>query len=195
MLHTAPLCKRSIAASTKVIKGQQNFHTSTRMSSTSTSSLLYATVSSSSQATGRVPEHTKELRHHNKSGKGFINPWDSYVDRGVAQIGKALIWYITPFTHSLDSPDNHVGESFSASRTAPILLHQPYQCENQTFSPLVRPRRYEQHGWDTPVIMSSFRADCAFYLTPSLNQDARLSVSWDPNDTPTNPAMLPIYRS
>lgn len=140
MLYTAPLCKRSIAASTKVIKGQQNFHTSTRMSSASTSSLLYATVSSSSRATGRVPEHTKELRHHNKSGKGFVNPWDSYVDRGVAQIGKALLWYTMSSIQSSNTLDDHSGENSQASRIIPIPLHPPYQSENQTSSPLVRPR-------------------------------------------------------
>ncbi|THZ49799.1 Zn-dependent hydrolase/oxidoreductase [Aureobasidium pullulans] len=62
------------------------------MSSASTSSALYATVSSSSRATGAVPKNTKELRHHNKNGKGFINPWDSYVDRTAPQIISALIW-------------------------------------------------------------------------------------------------------
>ncbi|CAD0101264.1 unnamed protein product [Aureobasidium mustum] len=63
------------------------------MSSSTTSSALYATVSSSSRATGAVPKDTGKLRHHNKNGKGFINPWESYVDRTAPQIISALIWY------------------------------------------------------------------------------------------------------
>ncbi|KAG9634276.1 hypothetical protein KCU69_g19914, partial [Aureobasidium melanogenum] len=62
------------------------------MSSSTTSSALYATVSSSSRATGAVPKDTAKLSHHNKNGKGFINPWESYVDRTATQILSALIW-------------------------------------------------------------------------------------------------------
>jgi hypothetical protein len=80
-------CNRSIAAKSHCL-----FHSSARMSSASLSSALYATVSSSSLATGTVPEHTKELRHHNKHGKGFVNPWDSYVDRSAYQISSAILW-------------------------------------------------------------------------------------------------------
>lgn len=100
MLPTSRLCNRSIATATNVVKHQQNFSTSTTMSSASTSSALYATVSSSSRATGAVPKNTKELRHHNKNGKGFINPWDSYVDRTAPQIISALIWYTHPLSNS-----------------------------------------------------------------------------------------------
>jgi len=101
MLSTSRLCNRSIAAGSKIVKHHQNFSTSTKMSSASTSSALYATVSSSSRATGAVPNNTKELRHHNKNGKGFINPWDSYVDRTASQIVSALIWYTHPSSHSI----------------------------------------------------------------------------------------------
>ncbi|KAJ9632301.1 hypothetical protein H2203_000705 [Taxawa tesnikishii (nom. ined.)] len=56
-----------------------------------TSGALYAVVSSPFQATGREPEEAKELRHHAKGGKGFINPWDSYIERGGFEIGWAMI--------------------------------------------------------------------------------------------------------
>ncbi|KAH7356266.1 beta-lactamase superfamily domain-containing protein [Pyrenochaeta sp. MPI-SDFR-AT-0127] len=40
---------------------------------------LYAVVSNPAQV-GAVPEDAKEKRHHLKHGKGFTNPWDSYVE-------------------------------------------------------------------------------------------------------------------
>jgi hypothetical protein len=91
MLSTQRLCNLSIAA--KIGRHQQRlFHSSARMSSSITSSALYATVSSSSQATGAVPKNTDKLAHHNKNGKGFVNPWDSYVDRTAPQIISAILW-------------------------------------------------------------------------------------------------------
>jgi len=63
------------------------------MESASTSSALYAAVTSPLQATGVTPEEAKELRHHVKGGKGFINPWDSYIEQSGWQIGRKLIWY------------------------------------------------------------------------------------------------------
>ena len=62
------------------------------MESGSTSAALYAVVSSPLQATGAEPEEAKELRHHVKDGKGFVNPWDSYIERSGPQIGRAMIW-------------------------------------------------------------------------------------------------------
>lgn len=67
------------------------FRTSTRMSSGPGSAALYAVVSSSSQATGVIPSDAKELRHHAKDGKGFINPWDSYEDKSAFQMVKAIL--------------------------------------------------------------------------------------------------------
>lgn len=52
---------------------------------------LYATVISTSQVTGAVPEDVKELRHHAKGGKGFINPWPSFLDRNALAIGGSMI--------------------------------------------------------------------------------------------------------
>ncbi len=63
------------------------------MASASTSALLYATVVSS-QGQGLVPEDAKELRHHVKNGKGFINPWESYRERSAWEIIKAMLWSV-----------------------------------------------------------------------------------------------------
>jgi hypothetical protein len=40
---------------------------------------LYAVVSNPAQVAAR-PEEADEKKHHLKNGKGFTNPWDSYVD-------------------------------------------------------------------------------------------------------------------
>lgn len=66
------------------------------MSSNSTSAALYAVVSSSSKGRGAVPEGVKELQHHNKNGKGFINPWPSYIERSGPELGAMLLKYHIP---------------------------------------------------------------------------------------------------
>lgn len=63
------------------------------MSSASTSAVLYATVVSASQLTGAVPEDAKDLAHHAKGGKGFLNPWESYREMSVPQLVGSLLWY------------------------------------------------------------------------------------------------------
>lgn len=50
------------------------------MDSSLTSLILTAAIGSPATASA-VPSETKELRHHNRNGKGFINPWDSYLER------------------------------------------------------------------------------------------------------------------
>ncbi|EOD49948.1 zn-dependent hydrolase oxidoreductase family [Neofusicoccum parvum] len=62
------------------------------MSSASTSALLYATTISASQVTGAVPEDAKELAHHAKGGKGFLNPWESYNEMSVPVLLGKMIW-------------------------------------------------------------------------------------------------------
>lgn len=62
------------------------------MSSGTTSAALYAAVTSPAQATGAEPEDAKELKHHLKGGKGFVNPWESYKEMSVFQILRAMLW-------------------------------------------------------------------------------------------------------
>lgn len=77
------------------------------MSSASTSAALYATVISASQFTSAVPEDAKDLAHHAKGGKGFLNPWDSYREMSVPQILRTMLWCVCtrvlPETHSKTS--------------------------------------------------------------------------------------------
>jgi hypothetical protein len=61
--------------------------------SASTAVVLYASVISLSQITGAVPEDAKDKSHHVKGGKGFRNPWDSYLDRTFFQFLVALLGY------------------------------------------------------------------------------------------------------
>ena len=73
---------------------RRTFSSTSRMESTSTSAALFATVSTSSTR-GAEPEGTKELQHHQKDGKGFRNPWLSYVDFTPASIMSAMISYVS----------------------------------------------------------------------------------------------------
>ncbi|CAO2658238.1 Nn.00g059610.m01.CDS01 [Neocucurbitaria sp. VM-36] len=53
---------------------------------------LYAIVSNPAQAAA-MPEDAKEKRHHLKNGKGFTNPWDSYVEIGLWDLlVKGMFW-------------------------------------------------------------------------------------------------------
>ena len=72
---------------------ERRFHIATRMASASTAAVLYATVISTSQITGAVPEDAPDLKHHVKGGKGFRNPWESYREWGVLQISSQMLWY------------------------------------------------------------------------------------------------------
>jgi len=40
----------------------------------------YACAVTNPTALGAVPEEAQEKKHHLKSGKGFVNPWDSWRD-------------------------------------------------------------------------------------------------------------------
>ena len=53
---------------------------------------MYASVISASQISGAVPEDAAELKHHVKGGKGFRNPWDSFIDPIGPKIALQMIW-------------------------------------------------------------------------------------------------------
>jgi hypothetical protein len=63
------------------------------MSGANTAAVFYAATISLSTTQGAVPEDAKEKRHHNKSGVGFVNPWDSYKERGFLELFREFIWY------------------------------------------------------------------------------------------------------
>lgn len=69
------------------------------MSSESTSAALYAAVSSSSSGYS-VPKDVKALNHHNKEGKGFINPWDSYTELSAREIVSILLGLVAPLAYN-----------------------------------------------------------------------------------------------
>ena len=55
------------------------------------SALLNAIVTSP-EILSKRPESAALKAHHNKSGKGFINPWPSYVERSGPEIISKIIW-------------------------------------------------------------------------------------------------------
>lgn len=52
---------------------------------------LYAVVSNPAQL-GARPEDAEEKRHHLKHGRGFTNPWDSWVEKSGWQLGLSMLW-------------------------------------------------------------------------------------------------------
>lgn len=73
------------------------------MDSSATSAALYAAIAAPLNATAAVPEEAKELRHHLKNGKGFINPWDSWHEMGGPQIAMAMLK--RKFNGKMKTPD------------------------------------------------------------------------------------------
>src|SRR5689334_8337189 len=67
---------------------KHHFSTTVQMSSIGGAGIgagLYAVVSNPRQIAAQ-PEEAAAKAHHLKNGKGFTNPWDSYVELGVFQI-------------------------------------------------------------------------------------------------------------
>jgi hypothetical protein len=58
--------------------------------SVSAAAVLYASVIGTTTLFQSKPEDAPQLKHHAKGGKGFLNPWDSYVDMGPKEIGSAM---------------------------------------------------------------------------------------------------------
>lgn len=53
---------------------------------------LYAVVSNPAQIAAK-PEEADEKRHHLKNGKGFTNPWDSYIESSAWELQiKGMLW-------------------------------------------------------------------------------------------------------
>ncbi|KAF2458019.1 beta-lactamase superfamily domain-containing protein [Lineolata rhizophorae] len=62
------------------------------MEGASTAPALYAASVSASQVFGAAPEDVKKLKHHLKDGKGFRNPWDSYIEMNAFKMLRAFLW-------------------------------------------------------------------------------------------------------
>ena len=72
-----------------------HFGTTITMSSIGGASIgagRYAVVSNPAQIAAK-PEEADEKKHHLKGGKGFTNPWDSYVEISPWELlVKGMIW-------------------------------------------------------------------------------------------------------
>jgi N-acyl-phosphatidylethanolamine-hydrolysing phospholipase D len=132
---------------------KRTFSTSSVMASATTSALLYATVSSPG-ARSAQPSDVQEKRHHNKHGKGFVNPWDSYIERGPAELLGAMTWRAlrgkwktpdtTPPTVSVHKP-NFLPSRQTEQLRATWLGHACYYLEfpggfRVLFDPVFSPR-------------------------------------------------------
>ncbi|CAA9966750.1 N-acyl-phosphatidylethanolamine-hydrolyzing phospholipase D [Pyrenophora teres f. maculata] len=64
---------------------------------------LYAAVSNPAQIASQ-PEEAAEKRHHLKNGKGFTNPWDSYLESSFWELVVKGIWW-RKITGQANNPD------------------------------------------------------------------------------------------
>lgn len=104
------LCRKHKPPST------QNNTQSRAMSSGMAAAIAYACTMTPPSALGAVPEDSKEKAHHLKGGKGFQNPWPSWIDQNPMKIGGAVAWYVGHFLGCLASKSFNI--SFS-----PIFIH------------------------------------------------------------------------
>lgn len=56
-----------------------------------TSAVLHALVASPETASTR-PRDAGNKAHHNRRGKGYLNPWPSYIEQSGFQLGRQLAW-------------------------------------------------------------------------------------------------------
>ncbi|KIM97398.1 hypothetical protein OIDMADRAFT_20550 [Oidiodendron maius Zn] len=112
--------------------------TKSKVSGGTLAATLY-TYTLSAPATGAAPEVAERKAHHNKSGKGFVNPWDSWKHRSGGQIVWAMISRrlfgdlnspdTTPPTVSVVEPTFLQSRTSSQSLRATWLGHACYYVE------------------------------------------------------------------
>jgi len=57
-----------------------------------TAAALYACTTTSPTALGAVPEDSGAKAHHLKNGKGFTNPWESWIELSPPKILLGMAW-------------------------------------------------------------------------------------------------------
>ena len=80
----------------------RHLHVSHRRSSAIMSALTSAVVSSPNTLSAS-PSDVAGKAHHNKHGKGFVNPWPSYIERSGPRLGLMMLWRL--LTGKFKSPD------------------------------------------------------------------------------------------
>jgi len=60
-----------------------------------TAAVLYVCTTSPPSNLGAVPEDVESKKHHLMNGKGFKNPWESWVELSPPKIMGRMIWYFT----------------------------------------------------------------------------------------------------
>ncbi|CAG8973495.1 hypothetical protein HYALB_00002820 [Hymenoscyphus albidus] len=114
-------------------------HTKRAMSNGMAAAMAYACTMTPPSALGAVPEESKEKAHHLKDGKGFRNPWPSWVDQSPIKITSAMAWRAitgnlkwpdtTPPTVKVIKPDFLPSRTASTSLRATWLGHACYYVE------------------------------------------------------------------
>ena len=90
--HLVPLAKQHVqGAQPYKYHRIRHFHGTTIKSSSMTSAILNAIVASPETLSAQ-PSDAKEKRHHNKNGKGFMNPWPSFLERSAPEMVRKIMW-------------------------------------------------------------------------------------------------------
>ncbi|KAF1921252.1 beta-lactamase superfamily domain-containing protein [Ampelomyces quisqualis] len=97
---------------------------------------MYAVVSNPAQLAAQ-PEDAKDKAHHLKNGKGFTNPWDSYVENSAFFVFRTLLW--RKITGQTKVPDTSLS-------TVPVC------------TPSLHPTR------DTPKLRATWLGHACFYV-------------------------------
>lgn len=96
---------------------------------------LYAATFSAPTQSSAAPEDAKNLTHHNKHGKGFINPWASWTEASPWSIGYEIIRLVTPPLHlHARSTNTPPVAALKAPATSQTSHHQPSPSSSQTSS-------------------------------------------------------------
>ncbi|KAK0117743.1 hypothetical protein ONS95_012070 [Cadophora gregata] len=174
------LRRRPLKTTTGSTPPPQNPIVTRAMSGGMTAAVIYAASVSSPKALGAVPEDSATKAHHAKDGKGFVNPWPSWVDFNPVTIGGTMIWRritgkwkfpdTTPPTVPVIEPTFLPSRTASSSLRATWLGHACYYVEFPSglrvlFDPVFEdrcspfsfmgPKRYTEppcHIKDLPVV-------------------------------------------
>jgi hypothetical protein len=176
---------------------QPHFNTTIKMSSIGGASIgagLYAMVSNPAQIAAE-PEDAKDKAHHLKNGKGFINPWDSFVETSPFQFMRAIFWLVLTFcisTHKQQSTDLISGAKSPGKAKVPTP--HPPRCPSVP-QPLILHallRNSARHGSATHATTWNSPAAYASSSTPSSKTAAHPSTSRACDASHRRPARLKI---
>jgi N-acyl-phosphatidylethanolamine-hydrolysing phospholipase D len=134
------------------------FSTTVKMSSMGGAGIgagLYAMVSNPAQVAAQ-PEDAKDKAHHLKNAKGFINPWDSFVETSPFQFMRMMFWSVLCSTPTPNR--NNTNSTFRRKITG--------QTKKPDTSPPTVPVRTPSFGSsrETPKLRATWLGHACYYV-------------------------------